>query len=221
MKKYLISFILFLGLHPVGLNAQNYILDPYNLDVTGMPGDFLLASLAVSNPGTADIVIFINRIVKNLPPGWTSCFCYPMCVAPLLDTLTWTIPAGTSVDISPNFQTTITPGFGIVRVELLNLTSGSVADTITFTGSTMSTGITEIKKDIQIFPNPVNDKLFIESSDAFPITVSIFDSTGKLVYHSDNNSREISFANFPDGNYNVRLLNDGQVIEKTVTVLKR
>src|SRR5688572_26277599 len=220
MKKFIISFLLIYALLPDGLKAQNYILNPYNLNVTGNPGDFLLSGLTVSNPNPVDITIFINRIEKNIPNGWTSCFCYPTCLAPWLDTLTWTIPAGSSVDISPNFQTTSVPGFGTVRAELWNFTSGSAVDTITFTGSTLSSGMNEIISEFKLYPNPVKNTLFVEHINHQPFNLYIFDSLGKEVFFSDDNSKILSLAQLSNGYYAVRIVQGGRTYESKISVIK-
>lgn len=219
MKNKLFLISIFLSLVTTSLKAQNYILNPYNLNVTGLPGDFLLSGLTVTNPNTTDIEIFISRIERTLPQGWTSCFCYPTCLAPWLDTLTWTIPAGTSVDISPNFQTTLTPGIGIVRVELLNLTTGSAADTITFTGSTLASGINEINSKIDIYPNPVADKIYIKNEQLEELEIIIVDYTGKTIYNATGDINSIPVYNFKPGQYSVFLKSKNYTYQKIVTVI--
>ena len=221
MKNKLLLIAIILSSLSISLKAQNYILNPYNLNVTGMPGDFLLSGLTVTNTNATDIDIFISRIEKTLPQGWTSCFCYPTCLAPWLDTLTWHIPAGTSVDISPNFQTSAVPGFGTVRVELINLTSGSAADTITFTGSTLSSGIDDIDSYIRLYPNPVNNILTIDIPDNKIFQLFILDMSGKEIYFSKGKDKKILLNNIPTGEYVLRLLFEDDIIERKFVVVKQ
>lgn len=221
IKIYILCLLFLTGIISTRVNAQNYTLNPYNLNVTGTPGDFLLSGLTVSNPNAVDITIFINRIERTLPNGWTSCLCFPICLAPWIDTLSWTIPANSSVDISPNFQTTPNPGFGTVRLEIANLTSGSSEDTITFTGNTLSSGIDEIEAGLLLYPNPVSEQLFLEIPGEKPYRVIIFDLSGKQVYLSEGNIKTISFRNILNGNYLMQLFFEGSIISRKIIVSKQ
>lgn len=219
MKRKVWSLVITLSMLTCVLNAQNYTLNPYNLNVTGIPGDFLLTGFTVSNSNPVDITIFVERIEKTVPNGWTSCFCYPTCLAPWLDTLTWVIPANSSVDVAPNFQTTTSPGFGTVRVEITNLTSGSAADTITFTGSTLSSGINEINSKIDIYPNPVADKIFIKNEQLEELEIIIMDISGKTIYNASGAIMSIPVCNFKPGQYSIVLKSKEFSIRKIITII--
>lgn len=220
--KIKLLFIAFLNLSFISIvHSQNYLLTPYKLDVVGMPGDFLLGGVTVSNPGTVDVNIFMTRIEKNLPSGWESCFCAPFCLVTTQDTLSWTIAPGTSIDIAPNFQTDLVPGFGTVKIELLNLTTGSAADTITFTGSTLSSGIAEINSYIKLYPNPANDLLLIDVPGRNLYQLFIFDMSGKEIYFSKTQDKSISLHNISSGEYVVRLKFENEIFERKISIVKQ
>lgn len=185
------------------LNAQNYTLTPLKMNVQGSPNDFMLDSLIVTNTSNKDISIFINRLQKNIPSGWASCFCSPTCIAPFRDTLTWTIPANSFCSISPNFNTDSIPGLGTVIVEVYEIGYASSADTVTFTGSTLGNGITEsFIQNIRIYPNPVKDIMTIENING-KFTLDIADESGKLICSGSYSEKQttIYMDRFPAGYY--------------------
>src|SRR5262245_8728271 len=125
-----------------GAFSQDYTLDSTRIHANGNPGDLFLASLIVTNNSNATITMHLQRIVKNLPANWTSCFCYPHCIAPWVDTLTFSIAPLSMDSIKPNFGTDSIPGTGYITILLVQQGAESnLQDTIFFTGSTLSTGI--------------------------------------------------------------------------------
>ena len=133
MKKFFCIALLFLLPALKGF-SQDYSLDSTGVHAQGNPGDLFLATLIVTNNSGSDITLHLNRIVSNLPPGWTSCFCYPICIAPLIDTLTFTIPALGVDSIKPNFGTDSIPGIGHITITLYQVGESvpSDMDTIFF-----------------------------------------------------------------------------------------
>jgi hypothetical protein len=65
-----------------------------------------------------------------------------------------------------------------------------------------------VKNEFQLYPNPTNHSFSIEGIDFS--TVTIYNSTGNLVYSSDAKSIEVS--SLPAGMYYVRILNDDKLL---------
>ncbi len=182
MKKNILISLLFFFSFCTNILGQNYVSNPIQMNAVGAPGNFLLDTLLISNPGTTDITIFINRLQKILPQGWTSCFCFPICMAPWIDTLTWVIPAGGYVQLSPNFQTTLTPGQGTIVVQITNLSSGNQIDTFNFVGSTLSSYVSENDKPtFSLLSNTISSQLYFQSSIKRDTDFLIFDISGNLI----------------------------------------
>ena len=200
--------------------SQSYALNPTHLNVQGMPGDFMLSTLIVNNPSGAPITMHLKRIVKNLPANWTSCFCYPYCIAPFIDTLVFSISPFSSDSIKPNYGTDSLPGIGYITIILYEEGFQNNLDTITFSGSTMASGINEnFINSISVFPNPVTDYLIVSNTSSVPFSVSIFNSLGEMMGEKSYSGTKsvISFNGFPEGYYFIQArFDNGQVISKKI-----
>ncbi|MBT3208976.1 MAG: T9SS type A sorting domain-containing protein [Bacteroidetes bacterium] len=86
-----------------------------------------------------------------------------------------------------------------------------------------SIGENSIENSISIFPNPVKEKLFINSEIAEIEKIDIYNSIGKLIYTEINKSKniELDVSKYPTGVYFVRIntQNDG-IIVRPVTFSK-
>ncbi len=77
--------------------------------------------------------------------------------------------------------------------------------------------------DIQVFPNPVKNKLTIKTSDCFKqgFNLTVVDVQGRLVKAeriAANSQTEISFEKIPSGNYFVVMEDGGKRSVKKVVV---
>ncbi len=161
----MVSAILVL-LFPEGmlLAQSNYSLQLDSINATGEPGDFLLAPIKLTNITNQGFYIKINRIKRTSPETWASCFCYPVCLAPFIDSMEWWVDANEIISIAPNFNTDPDdPGYGFVVVGICELGHSQYTDTITCTGSTLGVSVIPelISENIQLFPNPASDNLHI------------------------------------------------------------
>ncbi len=70
-----------------------------------------------------------------------------------------------------------------------------------------------------VYPNPVVDKLWIEA--AFPVSVSLFDLTGKELLRLENITRSIDLSNIKEGIYFIRIQNTDKSLFYAGTLLKK
>lgn len=94
-------------------------------------------------------------------------------------------------------------------------------NTVTYINELMQVEETD-KLDINIYPNPVKDKLTIENSDFKITSIKVMDTNGKVVIrHTVSGKRhEIDLAHLPDGVYFVSFEQNGKIL-KTEKVLKK
>lgn len=172
------------------VQAQDYSLVAVDLNSIANPGDFFYAHLKVVNNSSSTIEMFMTRVVKDLPLNWTSCFCYPVCIAPFIDTLRFDIPAFSQDSIKPNFQSDFNPGIGTVVITLYQVGFEASIDTVTFTGSTLgSTGIQGLLLNNEcLFPNPANDVLFLGLLSEEVIWIRAFKENGSLCWAESLNT---------------------------------
>ena len=186
MKKYFFIFILISFIS----KGQNFFISTYDTVQYGNCGDLMLAPIIFTNTSVVPVQMHMNRIVKNIPSGWTSCFCYPTCLAQTTNTLDFIIPiasgkvAGTQT-VSPNFGTDSIPGTGIIIV-VFNEIGTTVYDTITFRGITSSpAGVQSIEKESPvIYPNPVADFIVIKNSEKQIKSIQLLSMEGKETNHT-------------------------------------
>jgi len=184
-KLFLFLFVVLLGNN---LKAQDYTIVPANLNVHSFPGDFFLAKARVQNNSTNTITMFMERIVKNLPPNWTSCFCYPTCIAPFVDTLRFHIAPHSMDSIMPNFGTDSVPGLGTIVVKLYQQGYESMPDTITYTGSTFSNKINSLSfvSEFSVYPNPFSNTISVKNKNRQICQLFIYNLSGEVVYQNEN-----------------------------------
>jgi hypothetical protein len=161
MRRALLLFFITLT---IVAKSQNYIITTLDTVKFGNCYDLLLPTVTFSNAITGTVFMHMERITKNIPSGWTSCFCAPECLPQTQSVYDFTIgstgskgnPDGTQ-NVSPNFGTDSIPGVGEVIV-VFNEIGVNKFDTIHFRGITSKlSGINEIKgmgNEFKLYPNP-------------------------------------------------------------------
>lgn len=175
---------LFLTLSLTASRAQEYSIVQTMPNASGQPGDMLMPMIHVQNSSNEGILMHLERIVLNLPNNWTSCFCYPHCVAPWIDTMSFMIPAYSVDSVTPNFCTdSFVPGTGTVQIILYQGGFENAADTITFTGTTTANSVFDIESHyITVFPNPFAETVTILNDDPDNFRVIVSDLQGRIVF---------------------------------------
>jgi hypothetical protein len=128
-------------------------------------------------------------------------------------TFMWTPGGQTTQSISG-----LAPGNYTVCVTDAN--NCSMCDTVTVLASN---GIVEndLAHNFSFYPNPVSSELFITSSTHGKADYAVMDVTGKIITSAEYEcapgmTKEINFANLPDGIYFFRIDMDGQKLTKKI-----
>lgn len=84
--------------------------------------------------------------------------------------------------------------------------------------------ITDIKENIfaniNIYPNPANDIIFIDSEDCKQTTIKLYDMLGKEVLSKNLNGKtEVNISHLPKGIYNACIFSDSKVIGNSKIVI--
>ncbi len=194
------------------LMAQsNYTLQLDSINATGEQGDFLLAPIKLTNTTNQGFYIKIQRIERTIPETWSSCFCYPVCLAPFVDSMEWWVDANETITIAPNFNTDpVEAGSGYVVVKISEL-GQSPADTITCTGSTLgATSVPEwVGETMKLFPNPANSNFLIRFDQIFSGTIEVIDQRGAIMvatYTFNSSFFEQEISQLPSGYYLIRCI---------------
>lgn len=79
----------------------------------------------------------------------------------------------------------------------------------------------QVKKEVFIYPNPVNDYIYIRSeSQGIAYDVEIFDLSGKLIYSARNTERKINVSGLIDGLYILKLSSPVEQISQAHRFIK-
>jgi len=183
MRKIILVSLLAVAL---GCDGQNNTLTAYDTVKYGNCGDLLLPMVTVNNTSSNPITMLARRILKNIPAGWTSCFCYPYCVPQDQDSLYFTIVAGGDKNnpsfqfVAPNFGTDSFPGIGEIMV-VVGEVGVNHTDTIRYRGITAClTGIhADQKKPFLAMPNPSADFVIVKHNESELLRAKLVDMNGR------------------------------------------
>lgn len=70
--------------------------------------------------------------------------------------------------------------------------------------------------DINVYPNPVHSRLYVQSTSKEEMEISIFDLQGRVQLYSNASDRFVDVSSLQAGMYIVRAIIDGNVIEKRI-----
>lgn len=92
----------------------------------------------------------------------------------------------------------------------------TLSESILMTVADENLGTEELEKmELQIYPNPVKDYLYLNSNEAFQI--QLYDFTGKLIWQNSGNQMDISL--FPNGIYIIKITSDsGKTFVKKIII---
>jgi hypothetical protein len=66
---------------------------------------------------------------------------------------------------------------------------------------------------LRVYPNPANDKLFVECENFMSITVKLYDMFGKeILIQNTSEKTEINISHLLNGIYNVSVFSEGKII---------
>lgn len=86
------------------------------------------------------------------------------------------------------------------------ITNGCAVDTTDCVSITVQTTAvdSEFKSMTKVFPNPVNDMLYIDSNEKIQ-SLKIFSATGQLMYVANQETKSINTASYPSGIYFIQI----------------
>jgi hypothetical protein len=191
----------------------------------GAPGDVIDVFGKIINTSNDGVKVKINRMTNNLPsPSWESSMCITVCLPTNQDTVSVIVAAGDTVDFSMHFFTDpsmLSADTGRVKIRFHNMNGSQQNVDQWFRGVTRETTSFENifdNNNLLLYPNPTTELIFLEYDGQIgPISIEIYDISGKLV--KTTNSTIISFKDFPDGLYIIKLIS-GDFI-KQVRVIKK
>lgn len=181
----------------------------------------IVAELDVTNTGSSDLDIWVQRYEEEMVPGTMSYFCWGLCYAPSvnLSLVSINIPAGATndIDFSAHYSANGNSGQSIVSFTLYDDANPNDSVSVRFFFQGLITDIKEqAKNDIKAYPVPANDYITLEMPDlsGAEYQVEILNLTGAVLktVQSTNSKVQISTQEMHNGIYFYRVSNGKEYI---------
>ena len=208
------------------INAQvSYSVSPANtVNVIAPFSQETVSDVYQSNIGNSKIVLKWERVLVNVPVGWTVSICdFGACYGsiPSMSTMD-SIPVGGQGLLGLNVDPGTIVGSGVVKVYLYQDGYYTNGDTITWNITSSPVGIDEISlaNGILVYPNPATNYLNINFKNTGFETSSAYvvDALGRrvinIVLAEQNNSLDISKLNA--GAYSLIIENGSKQLYKRI-----
>jgi hypothetical protein len=231
-------FCWLLSLLPIALPAQTFSVTPnpvvtdVDLNTNSNPFEFYGGAI-ITNDTTATLNLKWERVVNDIPDCWASAILGVSIQAlPQVDSLTFDLAPGQEGLLNVHIFTTEfaggTPYAGQGNVELKITNLNDLSDTLRVHYHLSATGdnscLTSLsninESNLQLFPNPTTDYFYLTETPDLQ-TLIVRDIKGKLLLQTPIVPlQKYDVSSLPSGIYLVQLLNDKQVLVKTVKLLK-
>lgn len=176
--------------NPTSCGGTNYNgTFTYNLisadTVFGNPGTTLAIDVELINNSSNDALVLLRRLINNMAPGWASSMCADVCYQTTTDTATIIIAAGDTQSFHFYFYTSgPTLDSSMARMRFRNVNNSNNVFTRDYFGITTNAMSVlpqpEEQGYLEVFPNPVSEKLNLHSSLKI-FGVEISDISGRIL----------------------------------------
>ena len=175
----------------------------------------------IINTGSIDLEIDIIRAENNLPLNWQSYMCTDVCQSTATDSTRLYLPAGQTQLFTFSFIISTLPDTGNGLIRFKNVTDVSNNFTQRLYGiATPFAGVNTVNlldADIQLYPNPVVDKLIIKTGKMIS-ALALYTMEGKSILSINNINSflyTIDMSCFPTGIYFVKVFDqNGKMTSK-------
>lgn len=205
------------------LRSQTYAITPNDTIVVTAPYyNITIFDIFQDNISGAPLNLGWTLISNNLVAGWDYSLCdYNTCYVGLPASGTMaTVPIGGQGFLGLNVDPTNISGTGTVRIYVYDVTDPNGGDTLTWIVNTPPVGIDPVAGEattIGIYPNPVQDQLFVSGSAGANATVTILDMTGRVVAQGVQTTAglfTVDVAELPAGMYVMSYQAENGVVEQ-------
>lgn len=220
---FLVPCLLFAG----SVSAQaNYTLVPGNsVSATCAANGFMEPIVEAINTNSSDLILDYEVLTNTLNPAWSILYCYRG------GCFTSVTPSAVMDSILPGdqrmiFKATLDPqgvaGTGQLVFRLKERTNPGVEDTITINFDVTVVGIAEeLAAQIKVFPQPVNDFLYVDMPASLgKVELDIVDLSGAVVSRNRVNGTDakLDVSALAQGMYILRIKNDDIILNKRISI---
>jgi PKD repeat protein len=169
--------------------------------------EIIAPKLTVKNTSDVDLKIEVTQYINSVPNGTLATFCWSACWGPrsdpeFTDTYGYTVKAGETHDLEPEYYPHNNSGLGVVKYKVWTKEDEDVYTDVTINYDMLPTSIeTDESKTFSIYPNPVNNVLNINTTGVG--NVKIYNSIGQLMISQDltGGNTQINTSEFNNGMY--------------------
>lgn len=210
-------FVLFSALTAIGIPAssQNYTITPGDSIVSIAPfDDVSVYNFLPVNNGSDTLFFFWKKLLVTTPSTWELSICDAgHCYSGMVDS-SWMVAVNPgdagllSLHVNPHFET----GIGLVQVVMSESHTANIWDTLTWIISAngpANVSSCSWKNDIQFFPNPVIDQLYVEPLPSLNTFYEIQNEEGCVIMQGPLQS-PLPLSSLPNGTYWLHLQNTSE-----------
>jgi len=221
--------------------AQSFTVALDHTELSDTLGSEIVFEFEVTNNSSSELTIYILRVTKSLPDGWSSSLCFSYCFSQMLDSIVTNanycstpIAISESRTFSFHVNPALTEGEANFDIVVANFDNPSESEIFEVSASTSITSVKDIKINqgfnlYQNYPNPFNPETVIsfEVVEAGNVTLDVYDVLGNQVstlvnehFSSGLHTLKFSGADLSSGVYFYRLRQNNSVMTKKMILGK-
>lgn len=189
----------------------------------GTPGETLYLNAELRNQGSNDVIIQIDRLIEEVPSGWSTSLCVDACFPPEVSSTTVQLAPGQSQLYTHYFFTDETAAEGRAGVRFRNVNNSNNKFNQMFYGKTenITTQVDGLTLNmLKVYPNPFINSLTLVFDNVMHGSFDIYDAYGNIKMKGINTSTylELNTAEWKPSIYFIRLAGERPIkIIKTIS----
>jgi len=206
--------------------AQDFIVSPSPVSVSGLPGDqFIDASSKVINQTNETLNLRWERIIIDIPTEWDAPICdNVLCWAPHIGAKDFTLAPNEEGDMKVSYRPNGTEGSSEVHILIYDpLDSLNTVQEHSYFGTATTVSVEEPEEvDFTIYPNPARDYVVLPQNNQITKAI-LYNIAGKQVKTFDlvTNTNRFDIADIMRGTYLLQFIDEAGAILHTTRLTKR
>lgn len=177
--------------------------------VSGNAGSTLYAFAQIVNSSDENVLVSIERVESDLPPGWSTSICTDICLSPGIENTEVLLSPGEVVLYTNYFYTSGQAAQGSVTMRFSNAEDSLESFTQVFSASTLSLSLGEPGPSVpcRVFPNPVHRLLAVSCIQA-EAALEVWSPEGRFIMELAGGSDYGDVSGLSPGIYHLRFSDD-------------
>jgi hypothetical protein len=217
MLKNLLYLTFFLSINT--MFGQNLSVSTSYANQQGRTSEEISPSVLLKNNSGSSMELRWERVKNNMPSGWDALICERNCYSALLESRTFTLGAGESIqDFRVTFRPNGQEGIANAEIKVYEIKNPSNSVTVFFTASAVSGSSNG--NGPSVYPNPAVDYIQIQDGSDVKF-IEVHNALGrKILDFNAVNTGRYDIGDLPKGMYMVRMLDRNRNIIRTQRISK-